>query len=180
MRKNFSFLLCFSLTAISLVFGSSLSFAKAKNGPAVTEKQPAWQDRAIGAAFKTLSKALISATDLEKLKQENIKKIKGMDEEKFRSRYSDYFNIINQAPLLQSKYRLSKDMTRQQAIERLKGLDKKELCDMVDSVPDSVIAQEFNKNVEKYKSKVENQDFSQKIDYIWGRVREKITGSKIP
>jgi hypothetical protein len=180
MKKNSVFILLTLLAVTAVIFLKAASFAQVQKAQEKPQQKATWDEKAIGATFKTLGKAFISTTDLKKLKQDNIKKIKRMDEEKFRSRYSDYFNIINRSPLLQSKYRLSGNMTRQQAIEKLNGLNKKELCDIVDSVPDSVIAQEFKRNVGKYKSRVESKDFPQKINYIWGRIREKVTGLKNP
>jgi hypothetical protein len=140
------------------------------------KEEDVWQDKAIGATFKTLGKTLISTTDLEKLKRDYIKKIKGMDEERFKNRYSDYFDIIRQSPLLKSKYKLSPDMTRQEAMVKLKALNKKEFCGIVDSIPDAVIAIKFKKYVKEHKAKLENIDFSEKVNFVWNSIRNKATG----
>jgi len=178
MKKNSVFTLLILSAAVSVIFLKAASFAQAQKAPVKPQQKATWDEKAIGSTFKTLGKALISATDLEKLKQENIKKIKAMDDERFRNRYSDYFNIIKQAPLLQSKYKLSPNMTKHQAMEKLKTLNKKEFCGIVDSIPDAVIAMEFKKYVEKHKAKIENIDFSQKVNFVWNSIRDKVTGNR--
>ncbi len=132
-------------------------------------------DKIIGATFKTLAKAYVAVADLNKLKKKNIEKISGMEENKFRKQYTKaYINLRDLPNNLKSKYAITEDMTKAQAIKSIEKLDKKNIGEVIDSIPDLLIAQLFKEYLKEKKREVQNGDIIQRINALWNRLVEKI------
>ncbi|PIU83702.1 MAG: hypothetical protein COS68_02655 [Elusimicrobia bacterium CG06_land_8_20_14_3_00_38_11] len=112
------------------------------------EEKSGWGDTVIGFTFKTLSKSYLAAADINKLKKNGINKLLKMSDEKFRKRYAEVYAVIKDLPPpVRTKYGLTEKMTKKQAIKSLAGLDKKQIYEIINAVPNSVIAERFREAV---------------------------------
>lgn len=147
-------------------------FLSGKSSYASVEKaeKTTLTDNIIGSAFKSLAKAFIATADIEKIKKNNAEKLKKMDEARFRKRYEKVYNIIKDCASLTEAYGLDKDLTKQQAIEKINSLDKKGACKIVDSVPNSLIANQFKLYLNEKKQEIEKSNLSLQIQRLWKKI----------
>lgn len=124
----------------------------------------------IGSTFKTLAKAFIAAADIEKIKKNNAEKLKKMDEARFRKRYEKVYNIIKDCASLTEGYGLGKDLTKQQAIDKINSLDKKKACKIVDSIPNLLIANQFKLYLNEKKQEIEKSNLVLQVQRLWDKI----------
>lgn len=136
-------LLCMAVTAACLCSVSLTPGALANNG--AEEDNEDVQTKMIALTFRVLAKAFISVSDTEALKEGAITRISKMGEERFRTRYADFYEHIYDRPVFTNKFGLYKDLTKEEAVVRIKALDKQRLYTFVDSLPDIVISNEFKR-----------------------------------
>jgi hypothetical protein len=97
-----------------------------------------------------------------------------MKEEWFRAKYAEvYPDIRRMPPAIPKKYGITEKMTRAQAIRIVRTMDKKKLYEIIDSVPDAVIARRFNEQFQADEpgKKVSLQE---KIAKAWDRFLIKV------
>ena len=100
-------------------------------------------DIIIGATFKTLAKAFLLAVDFNKAKKNGMDKINNMSEVKFRKHYTRVGKLIKYSPVLSARYGFNENMNKVQLLEKLRPLDRKQLNEILDSVPDASIGEQF-------------------------------------
>jgi hypothetical protein len=98
-----------------------------------------------------LAKGFIAVVDVEKLKQNSVARINKMDEERFYARYMDFYEHLYDQPLFSETYGLREDLSREEAVEKIKTLDKPRMYAIIDSLPDVVINNEFKRYLFKNK-----------------------------
>lgn len=130
-------------------------------------------DNIIGSTFKTLAKAFVSTSDIEKIKKNNIEKLKKMDEANFRKRYNRIFNTIKDAPFLKDSYGLTQDLTKQEAIEKICSLDKKKIYAVLNSVPNTFIANQFRLYLTEKKQEIQKSNIAVQIRQLWNKIKAK-------
>ena len=114
-------------------------------GLSIAQEKVTVQDRIVGGTFKNMARAYIAATDIEKLKDKNIKRIRSMRKDWFEKQYAEVYLVIKDLPpQLREKYRVRPDMTKGQAIAIIRSRDKKQVYEIIDQVPDPMISQQFN------------------------------------
>lgn len=102
------------------------------------------EDRIIGGAFKGLAKAYVATANIDKLKANNVRKIEIMKEERFRKRCAEVYAFAKEVPLkIRLKYGFTAQTTKAEAIRIIEKLDKPKLYEIIDNVPDPVIADKF-------------------------------------
>lgn len=149
-----------------LASSCSLIFAEDKASPS---------EALIGSTFKILAKAFVATTDIEKIKKENIAKLNKMDEEKFRARYAEVYQVIKSLPPgLKAEYAISPEMTRQQAIKDIKSFNKQKLYLMIDSVPDTIIARQFRQYLSQQGQAAKGDNLIGQINRVWSRITAKV------
>jgi hypothetical protein len=130
--------------------------------------------KVIGATFKTLAKAYVATTDIEKLKVKKIQRIESMNEEWFAEKYAEiYPDIRKMPPAIPKKYGVTERMTQAQAIRIIRTLDKKKLYEIIDNVPDAVIAEKFNEQFRE-DGTAEHVSLQDKIARAWDKLLIKI------
>lgn len=135
-------------------------------------------DNIIGSTFKSLAKAFVLGADFNKLKKDNIKTISKMSEEKFRKEYLKAYNIIKDYPPVVKKSGLKEDMTKNEAIKRIKALTKKEAYETIDSVPNSLIAGQFRLYLNQRKQEIRESSLFVQVQQFWNKILEKIYPDK--
>lgn len=139
-------------------------------GVLFAEEKVTVQDRVVGGAFKTMAKAYIATADVRKLKEDNIKRVERMREDWFAKKYAEVYRVIKDLPPeLRTKYRVKEGMTRSQVVALIRSLDKKQIYEIIDKVPDPVIAQQFNAQFST-KEGGDKEGLMDRIGAIWQKV----------
>ena len=140
----------------------------------LAEEKTSVGDRIIGSTFKTLAKAFVVTVDIDALKKNNINKLKGMKEDKFKQRYAGVYEVIKDLPAnLKVNYGIRENMTREQAIKNLEVLDKKKIYAIIDAVPDVIIAQQFKQYLSEKKHGLEESNVVEEINKFWQKITKK-------
>lgn len=132
------------------------------------------QDRLIGSTFKTLAKGFVAAMDIDKFKKDNITKINKLNPDKYKRKYAKVYDSIKELPSeLKIKYGIIKEMSREQLIKDIESLDKKKAYELINSVPDTIIAKEFKKYLDEKKQGVRESNFVKEIKEFWNKISGK-------
>lgn len=128
---------------------------------AFAAEQVSLQDKAIGSTFKTLAKGFVAVADINKIKKDNISKIKELKPDKYKKRYAKVYEVIKELPSeLKIKYGIIKEMPQEQLIKEIEALDKNKIYKLIDAIPNTFIAKEFSIYLN------ENKQGSQEIDLV--------------
>jgi len=101
-----------------------------------------------------------------------------MSEEKFQKQYAKAYKDIKDIPEhLRVRYGIDENMTREQSIKIIRILDKKKLYELLNSIPDVVIAGKFKEDLSKRKQKLEgkNSDIISQIGQAWNNIVKKMS-----
>jgi len=122
----------------------------------------------IGVTFKVLAKVYTATTDIEKLKSKNIKAIDKMPDAKFRKRYAGYFGLFKNLPQRYiDEYKLTEHMSKQQAVDGIRSLDKRKIYQIINAIPNTTIAESFSTYL---RSKKEAEANGKKSDGLMGHI----------
>jgi hypothetical protein len=134
----------------------------------------------IGSTFKTLAKAFVVMADVDKLKKNNIEKLSKMDEEKFRKRYAKVYEVAKDLPpKFKDSYGITGSMSREQVIRNIKSLDKKKICQAIDSVPDTIIARQFRQYLGEKNQEMQKSELIEQINGFWNKMMRKVNLSSL-
>jgi shikimate dehydrogenase len=153
------------------ILGNNPSFAELAK--LQTSQNVTLEDKIIGTTFKNLAKAYIAMLDIKKFKESKIAELNRMDTAKFREHYAKTFGLIKECPLLNAKFGIDENLTRQEAVSKLNSLDKKEMYEIVDSIPDTVVTNQFKMYLDRQKEEIKNKNLVEQINYIWDKVLNK-------
>ena len=155
------------LNKIILVLIINLSI----QGFAFAQEKVRVEDRMIGSAFKALAKAFVMAVDIDRLKKDNADKLKKMNEAKFNKKYAAAFKVIKDLPpKLKADYGITESMTKERAIQNIESLDKKKVYEMIDSIPDEIIAGQFKQYLREKKEEIEKSGIVEQINKFWNKI----------
>jgi len=116
------------------IFGVSCSFADDFN-----------PENLVAVSLKALAKGFVLTMDVTKVKAKEIKKISGMSNDKFHKQYQRVYAVLKGVPpQMRTKYGLAENITKQEAVENIEHLQKKDMMKFIDSVPDKLIVKEVN------------------------------------
>jgi len=133
------------------------------------------QDKVIGSTFKTLAKGFVLVTDIDKFKNDNISKINKLKPDKYKRRYAKVYETIKELPTeLKIKYVIIEDMPREQLIKNIESLDKKKIYGLIDLIPNTIIAKEFKKYLNKKKQGIQDSNLVKEINEFWNKVLVKV------
>ncbi len=135
-------------------------------------------DRIIGSTFKTLAKAFISTIDIEKLKKGNIDKLNKKDEAKFRKQYAKAYKVLRECLEITERYGLKEDLTKQEAIEKIRRIGKKDMLGVLNSIPDTFIAGQFSAYLKEKKQEMEKSNLVAQINHLWAKITVDAFGNK--
>lgn len=156
MLKKSALLLLLSLCFQSFIFA---------------EERSETADRIVGTTFKALAKAFVLATDIDKLKQNNIARLEKMDGEKFKKRYAEVYEATEGLPAeLKLSYGITEEMPKEQAIKDIKSLDKKKLYGLIDAIPDAIIARQFEQYLSETKQDFMKSNLVEQVTKFWNKL----------
>ncbi len=144
----------------------------------VTPRKPSVSDKLIGSTFKTLAKTFVATVDIEKLKKNNIEKLNKKDEAKFRKQYVKIYKVVKDCPSLAKRYGLSENLTKEQAIEKINSLKKKDMYTALDLMPDTVIADQFRQYLQEKKQEIQHSNVAGQIKQLWDKMTAGAFGKK--
>ena len=138
---------------------------------------PTTEERLVGGTFKTLAKAYVATLNVEDLKAKNIKRIESMKPEWFSRKYAEVYGVAKELPpKIKAKYRITERMTKNEAISIVETLDKPKLYELIDNVPDPVIAEKFFDHLPGDGSK-SGGNLMDSIGQAWDKLVKKINRS---
>ncbi len=131
-------------------------------------------DHSIAVTIKVLAKAFVEAVDLEKVKTKHIKSLLKMNEAKFQKRYSEIYDVLKDIPPeLRSHYGVTERMTKEEVIRDIRSLDKKDLVQIIDGIPDQVVIKHVKDYLRHKADQAKDQIFLQQIDSLWKKIIQK-------
>jgi hypothetical protein len=131
--------------------------------------------RVVGVTFKSLAKAYVATADIAQLKAKNIKRIESMQEEWFDRKYAEVYRVAKTLPLqVRTKNGITEQMTKQQAIRVVESFNKNKLYEIIDKVPDPVIAEEFNTYLKGDGTQPDGGNLMSKISRAWDKIVTRI------
>lgn len=135
---------------------------------------PKWDEKIIGSTFKTLAKGFTVAADIQKLKEGNIRKLNQMSQDKFNRRYDQVYPVLKELPIeLKTAYGVTGQMSKEQAIRNTASLDKKKIMQLIDAVPDRVIAQLFKDYLRQAKENIAGSNLVMQVKKTWQKITVK-------
>lgn len=144
--------------------------------PAAAE--PSFEDRAIALLLKDLARGFTAVADIEKIKRDNVRKIRRMDEEKFRKKCIRICDSIkDMPPAIKDEYRLAPDMSKEQVVRDIESLDKKKIYAIIDATPDQMLAQMFKRHLAYAKEKFQFSNFAVSVRKLWDNIVKGISVS---
>jgi len=95
-----------------------------------------------------------------------------MEDERFRAYYAKSFAVISEFPQeVKIKYGINENMKRRDAIKKLGKWDKKKVCQIIDSIPEGVIAKQFKEYIRKKDPEVKKGNLLSQVKGFWGKVK---------
>ena len=156
MKRNICFLFTFIFLCCSVVFAEG-------------EKNAEYG--VIAVAFKNIAKAYISVVDIAKLKKDNIRVLRALDEAAFRKNYGKILKGIKELPPgYRAKYGLTVDMNRDEAARIINSWNKKRLYAMIDDVPAEFVEKYFKEYMQKHKQRSGAKDLLLNVKDFWERI----------
>ena len=132
------------------------------------------QDKLIGSTFKTLAKGFVVVIEIDKFKKDNISKINRLKADKYKRRYAKVYESLKELPPdLKIKYGIIEDMPREELIKDIESLDKNEIYELIDLIPDTFIAKEFKKYLNQNKQGIQDSNLVKEINKFWNKVSAK-------
>ncbi len=142
------------------------------------QKKVSVEDKIIGSTFKALAKVFVAMADMDKLKKNNIEKLSKMDEEKFRRRYAKVYEVIKDLPhKLRVSYGITQEMPKEQAIKNIGSFNKKKIYETIDSIPDTIIAQQFKQYLSEKKQEIQKSNLIEQVNKLWDEMIHKVNVS---
>ena len=121
-----------------------------------------------GGTIKTLAKAYIVTANLDQLKNSIIEKLNKLGPERYRQKYAAYYAVIRELPArLKSRYGITENMTREHLTRTVLSLNKAGIYELIEAIPDRVIAQEVKSYFDKDDPELKDKNFLEKVQMVW-------------
>lgn len=135
------------------------------------------QDKAIGSTFKVLAKGFVAVMDIDKFKKDNISQINKLRPDKYKRKYAKVYEALKELPSnLKIKHGIIEDMSREQLIRKIELLDKKKIYELINSIPNTLIAKEFKKYLNEKKQGIQESNIVKQVNEFWNKVLAKAHG----
>jgi len=132
------------------------------------------QDKAIGSTFKTLAKGFVVVMDIDKFKKDNISQINKLRPDKYKRKYAKVYEALKELPPnLKTKYGIIEDMPREQLIKGIELFNKKKIYEMIDLIPNTIIAKEFKRYLNKKKQGIQESNIVKQVNEFWNKILAK-------
>ena len=133
-------------------------------------------EKIIGLTFKSLAKAYVVTLNINKFKEKYINKLERMEEEKFRTRYAKVYESIKELPPhLKATYGITEHMAKEEAIRNIESLEKKKAYEVINAIPDKLIAKLFKQHLSEKKEEIQRgkKNIVKQIKQLWSKIIEK-------
>ena len=131
-------------------------------------------DYAIAGTIKTLAKIFVQTTDLDKVKTKQIKALSRLKEAKFQKQYTEIYIVLKDVPPeLLRHYGMIEHMSKQEAIEEIQRIEKSDLIELINKIPDQVIVKYVKDSLRQKACQLKDKIFLQQIDSLWNKFIEK-------
>jgi len=165
----------FEVREIKLLLETPQSTQTHNNTQTQQLREATLEDKVISSTLKNLAKAFVMVIDLRSLKVTYIKKLEKMDDSKFLKKYAKtYPYIMNLPDYIKMRYGVANEMTREQAVENLKTIDKDEMYELIECIPDAVVADNFRSYFKKDAGSDGSKSSVQDIGQSWKQMTSKV------
>jgi hypothetical protein len=129
----------------------------------------------VGTAVKLFAKGYIAATDIDKIKETNIGKLRKMDDQEFADKYTAIYSDMKGLPQnVKTAYGLDEKMDRSAAITKIQSAGKKDLYTIIDSIPDAFIVKHFDSYIGEKGFDMKKLPSRREIMSFWNDIRRKL------
>lgn len=98
-----------------------------------------------------------------------------MDKDKFEKKYAKVYKAIESLPYkLKAKYGVSKNMAKEVAVKDIASLDKKTIYEIIDLIPERIIADQFKHYLRKEKKEIQKSNIIEQIIGFWNKMIRKV------
>ncbi len=123
--------------------------------------------KAVSLAVKLCMKAYITNSDFAALKKGKVSAINRRTAPQFASDYSQAWAVLQKCPDLVAKYRLRANMSKPDVLKVINRLTREDCLAAVDSIPDEVLVDQFNKCIND--PELKDKPLNEQIDLIMKR-----------
>jgi hypothetical protein len=129
----------------------------------------------IGTAVKLFAKGYVAATDIDKMKETNISKLKKMNEQEFASKYTTIYGDMKGLPQdVKTAYGIDEKMDKSAAIGKIQSAGKKDLYKIIDNIPDAFITKYFDSYIVEKGFDMKKSSFKKEVVNFWNDIRRKL------
>ncbi|MDP2980706.1 MAG: hypothetical protein Q8N67_01385 [Candidatus Omnitrophota bacterium] len=138
---------------IVLLLAVILFFQSPVYAEAATIKQ-----KVVGKTIKIVARIAVATTNIEKTKKRLVNKLRLMEDKQFRAQYAEFYELVKDIPRdIKIAYNVTPAMTREQMIENIESLDKKNIYKIISSIPDKTVAELFKEYRREYHGRPNNK-----------------------
>ncbi len=131
-------------------------------------------DVVVGVAIKTLAKIYVKTSNLKKLKAKYIHKIAHMKDDKFKKNYMKFYEVYKELPIdIKAKYVFTDKTTKDEVIERIASVKKKDLIAIINKIPSEFILHKTRHYTKKPGSSSQPQPQVNEM-FLWRSIIEKV------
>lgn len=177
MRKRSFFVIALIVAAVLVgVYILSSMFIKRDANSGWNKALNMGEDKVIGSTFKTLAKTFVVMSDIDKIKKSNLARLNKMKPDKFKKQYAKAYVALRDLPDdIKATYKITEDMSKEQAIINSESLDKQKIYEIIDAIPDAVISGEFKKYLSSRGEEVRNSGLVEQVTKFWNKSTASFT-----
>ncbi len=129
----------------------------------------------VGSAVKLFAKGYIAVTDIDKIKESNIEKLKEMDDEEFSNKYAVvYGDIKGLSEDVKRAYGIDETMDKSSFIAKIRAAEKKDLYRVIDSIPDAFIVKHFDRYIGEKGFNAKKIPTKKEVVSFWDNIMKKL------
>lgn len=129
----------------------------------------------VGSAVKLFAKGYVAVTDIDKIKEANITKLKEMDEEEFSNKYAVVYRDIKGLPEdVKRAYGIDETTNKSSFIAKIQAADKKDLYRVIDSIPDAFIVKHFDRYIGEKGFNAKQIPSKKEVLSFWDNIIKKL------
>jgi hypothetical protein len=105
-----------------------------------------------------------------------VRRLEQLSEDDFTAAYERVFSVIRECPQFKKKFGLYEGMNKEQFIARIISFDKKQICDIINSIPDDVLSAKFREYLSEKGEGSSGTGITQQVANAWARIKVKAEG----
>jgi hypothetical protein len=129
----------------------------------------------VGAVVKLFAKGYVAVTDINKIKETNIAKLRKMNDQEFAGKYMAIYRDVKDLPLnVKTAYGIDEKMDRSAAITKIQSAEKKDLNTIIDGIPDAFIVKYFDSYIEEKGLDMKKSSSMRDVLDFWNNIKRKL------